>query len=128
MVWTASDWIGRVKLGHPVPLLVNLQPAGYYLGEEYHRAGGVPAVVNELMKKPVSMIFCRDGPELSLIQRLRSPSGVCWTIFSAFLADMNMNRRTMIAKAWAALTSRDTESQDLVSAMVFLAAMGEVIR
>lgn len=42
------DW---QKYGLEVPLLVNLQPAGYYLGEEYHRAGGVPAVVNELMKK-----------------------------------------------------------------------------
>jgi dihydroxy-acid dehydratase len=38
-------------IGHKVPLIVNLQPAGKYLGEEYHRAGGVPAVVNELMKK-----------------------------------------------------------------------------
>jgi dihydroxy-acid dehydratase len=28
-----------------VPLLVNLQPAGEYLGEDYYRAGGVPAVV-----------------------------------------------------------------------------------
>jgi len=37
-------------IGHKVPLLVNVQPAGTYLGEEYHRAGGVPAVVNELMK------------------------------------------------------------------------------
>jgi dihydroxy-acid dehydratase len=37
-------------IGHAVPLLVNLQPAGKYLGEEYHRAGGVPAVVAELMK------------------------------------------------------------------------------
>ena len=37
-------------IGHKVPLLVNVQPAGMYLGEEYHRAGGVPAVVNELMK------------------------------------------------------------------------------
>ena len=37
-------------IGHKVPLLVNIQPAGKYLGEEYHRAGGVPAVVNELMK------------------------------------------------------------------------------
>ncbi|MCR4282177.1 MAG: dihydroxy-acid dehydratase family protein [Bauldia sp.] len=37
-------------IGHKVPLLVNVQPAGKYLGEEYHRAGGVPAVVNELMK------------------------------------------------------------------------------
>ena len=36
--------------GHDVPLLVNLQPAGAYLGEDYHRAGGVPAVVNELLK------------------------------------------------------------------------------
>ena len=34
-----------------MPLLVNMQPAGKYLGEEYHRAGGVPAVVNELMKR-----------------------------------------------------------------------------
>jgi dihydroxy-acid dehydratase len=37
-------------IGHKIPLLVNMQPAGKYLGEEYHRAGGVPAVINELMK------------------------------------------------------------------------------
>ncbi len=42
-----DDW---EKVGYEIPLLVNLQPAGQYLGEEYHRAGGVPAVVNELMK------------------------------------------------------------------------------
>jgi len=36
--------------GHDIPLLVNLQPAGEYLGEDYYRAGGVPAVVNELIK------------------------------------------------------------------------------
>ena len=41
-----DDW---QKYGHDVPLLVNMQPAGFYLGEEYHRAGGVPAVVRELM-------------------------------------------------------------------------------
>ncbi|WDR03227.1 dihydroxy-acid dehydratase family protein [Devosia algicola] len=35
--------------GHKVPLLVNLQPAGEYLGEDFYHAGGVPAVVNELM-------------------------------------------------------------------------------
>jgi dihydroxy-acid dehydratase len=43
-----EDW---QTVGLKVPLLVNIQPAGKYLGEEYHRAGGVPAVVNELMKK-----------------------------------------------------------------------------
>ncbi|MGL4637111.1 MAG: IlvD/Edd family dehydratase [Beijerinckiaceae bacterium] len=42
-----DDW---EKHGHDVPLLVNLQPAGEYLGEEYYRAGGVPAVVAELIK------------------------------------------------------------------------------
>jgi len=42
-----EDW---QEVGHRVPLLVNLQPAGKYLGEEYHRAGGVPAVIQELMK------------------------------------------------------------------------------
>jgi dihydroxy-acid dehydratase len=41
-----DDW---QKYGHDVPLLVNLQPAGKYLGEDYFQAGGVPAVVAELM-------------------------------------------------------------------------------
>ena len=42
-----DDW---QNFGHQIPLLVNMQPAGFYLGEEYHRAGGVPAVVRELMQ------------------------------------------------------------------------------
>jgi dihydroxy-acid dehydratase len=42
-----EDW---QTIGHKVPLLVNLQPAGKYLGEDYQHAGGVPAVVAELMK------------------------------------------------------------------------------
>ncbi|PLK23009.1 dihydroxy-acid dehydratase [Porphyrobacter sp. TH134] len=37
------------RLGHKVPLLVNMQPAGEYLGEDYYRAGGVPAVVAQLI-------------------------------------------------------------------------------
>ena len=41
-----DDWQTH---GHKVPLIVNLQPAGEYLGEDYHRAGGLPAVVGELM-------------------------------------------------------------------------------
>ncbi|MEJ8476851.1 IlvD/Edd family dehydratase [Roseibium algae] len=42
-----DDW---QKLGLDIPLMVNLQPAGEYLGEDYHHAGGVPAVISELMK------------------------------------------------------------------------------
>ena len=41
-----DDW---QTFGHDIPLLVNLQPAGKYLGEDYHRAGGVPAVIAELL-------------------------------------------------------------------------------
>ncbi len=44
---TIEDW---EKYGYDVPLLVNMQPAGKYLGEEYFRAGGLPAVMNELLK------------------------------------------------------------------------------
>ena len=42
-----EDW---EKLGYDVPLLVNMQPAGEYLGEEYFRAGGLPAVMHELLQ------------------------------------------------------------------------------
>jgi len=45
---TPDDW---EKIGYKIPLIVNLQPAGEYLGEDYYRAGGVPAVVAELIAK-----------------------------------------------------------------------------
>ncbi|MNE23828.1 L-arabonate dehydratase [compost metagenome] len=45
---TVDDW---QTYGEDVPLLVNLQPAGEYLGEDYYHAGGVPAVVNQLMQQ-----------------------------------------------------------------------------
>ncbi|MGE0566277.1 MAG: IlvD/Edd family dehydratase [Pseudolabrys sp.] len=44
---TVRDW---EKVGYDIPLLVNMQPAGKYLGEEYFRAGGLPAVLNELRR------------------------------------------------------------------------------
>jgi dihydroxy-acid dehydratase len=44
---TLDDW---QRLGPQIPLLVDLQPAGRFLGEKFHRAGGVPAVMKELLK------------------------------------------------------------------------------
>ena len=41
----SSDWM---EYGHKVPLLLNMQPSGKFLGERFHRAGGVPAVMWEL--------------------------------------------------------------------------------
>jgi dihydroxy-acid dehydratase len=42
-----DDW---ERLGYEIPLLVNLQPVGTYLGEDFHRAGGVPAVIGTLLR------------------------------------------------------------------------------
>jgi len=44
---SVDDW---QRFGHRIPLLVNMQPAGKFLGEEFHRAGGVPAVIAELIE------------------------------------------------------------------------------
>ncbi len=44
---TPDDWM---KYGRELPLIVNMQPAGKYLGERFHRAGGVPAVLTELLR------------------------------------------------------------------------------
>lgn len=41
-----DDW---QQVGHKIPLIVNMQPAGEYLGEDYQHAGGVPAVIGELI-------------------------------------------------------------------------------
>jgi dihydroxy-acid dehydratase len=43
-----GDWD---KIGYDIPLLVNCMPAGKYLGEAFHRAGGVPTVMKELLKQ-----------------------------------------------------------------------------
>ena len=57
---TLEDW---ERHGADVPLLVNLQPAGKYLGEDYYRAGGVPAVMGALIER--NLIFgdalCANG-------------------------------------------------------------------
>ena len=43
-----DDWM---EFGYDVPLLLNMQPAGKYLGERFHRAGGTPAIMWELEQK-----------------------------------------------------------------------------
>src|SRR6202789_1526448 len=43
-----GDW---QEFGYDIPLLVNLQPAGEYLGEDFFRAGGVPAVIAQLLRQ-----------------------------------------------------------------------------
>ena len=66
-----DDW---QSVGHKTPLLVNLQPAGEYLGEDFHRAGGVPAVVGELLEAGLLPYpQCDDGQWPNNGFKLRSP-------------------------------------------------------
>ncbi|WP_224815149.1 IlvD/Edd family dehydratase [Hasllibacter sp. MH4015] len=59
-----TDW---EKIGHALPLLVNMQPAGEYLGESFFRAGGVPAVMGELMAEGLldGSVLTASGKPLS---------------------------------------------------------------
>jgi xylonate dehydratase len=85
---TAKDWM---DWGRDVPLIVNMQPAGKYLGEAFHRAGGVPAVLVELL-------------EADLID------GTCLTVTGKTLAEnvagMATNNRDVITTCAAPLAER----------------------
>ena len=56
-----EDWESE---GYNLPLLVDLQPAGRYLGEDFHRAGGLPVVVSELLRHGLL-----DGDALTVTNR-----------------------------------------------------------
>ncbi|WP_425284490.1 IlvD/Edd family dehydratase [Aliiruegeria lutimaris] len=80
-----DDW---QKFGHKIPLLTNVQPAGAYLSEDFHRAGGIPAIFSELMGagvlpnpdavtvsgKPVSEIYANaEVANEDVIRRFAAP-------------------------------------------------------
>ena len=67
-----DDWQDH---GAGVPLLVNLQPAGEYLGEDYYRAGGVPAVIGELLRAGLL-----DGAALTANGRTLAENNLAATI------------------------------------------------
>ena len=63
-----DDW---QKFGLSIPLIVNMQPAGEYLGEDYFHAGGVPAVVKEPERgKPATSPGCPNGQWLNYRRQL----------------------------------------------------------
>ncbi len=66
-----KDWETH---GHDLPLLVNMQPAGEYLGEAFHRAGGVPAVLwelNQAGKLHADCLTCDGGTIGSRVEETR---------------------------------------------------------
>ena len=72
-----EDW---ETIGYDVPLLVNMQPAGKYLGEEYFRAGGLPAVMHELFKagRGYPDALTVDGKTIGANARKAQNADVIW--------------------------------------------------
>jgi dihydroxy-acid dehydratase len=82
---TIDDW---QTYGRDIPLIVNLQPAGEYLGEDYYRAGGVPAVVSELMKHDLIIENTLTVNGRSLADNCRSASILEPAVIKSFDAPM----------------------------------------
>jgi xylonate dehydratase len=92
---TPDDWM---KYGRDIPLLVNMQPAGKYLGERFHRAGGVPAVLCELLR--AGRI---DGTALtvtgqSLAHNLQGREGVDGEVIKSFEQPLQQNAGFLVLK------------------------------
>ena len=76
-----SDW---QKLGHNIPLLVNCQPAGEYLMESFYRAGGIPAVMKELIKNKKIHTGIKTVTGKTISQNLRKKIDVDTKVIKSF--------------------------------------------
>ena len=120
-----DDWQDH---GAGIPLLVNLQPAGEYLGEDYYRAGGVPAVVGELLRAGLldgSALFC-NGRTLAenyadaqiedtrVIKPLTEPllENAGLTVLSGNLFESAVMKASVISDAFRARYLSDPEDPD----------------
>jgi Dihydroxyacid dehydratase/phosphogluconate dehydratase len=78
---TLDDW---QQHGYEVPLLVNMQPSGAYLGDRFHRAGGVPAVMVELAKPNALDLTCMTATGQSVAENLRGRDSVDREVIRSF--------------------------------------------
>ena len=90
-----EDW---QKYGYEVPLLVNLQPAGEYLGEDYHHAGGVPVVVNELMKQGLIREHCLTANGRTIGDNCRGREIVDTAVIRPFATPLKANAGFLVLK------------------------------
>jgi dihydroxy-acid dehydratase len=92
---TLEDW---QKFGYEVPLLVNLQPAGEFLGEDYHHAGGVPVVVNELMKQGLIREHCLTANGRTIGDNCRGREIVDTAVIRPFATPLKANAGFLVLK------------------------------
>jgi dihydroxy-acid dehydratase len=112
---TPEDWM---TYGYDVPLLLNMQPAGKYLGERFHRAGGVPAIMWELEQKGLlrskrptvsgrtmaENLVGRESPDREVItpfdQPLKTKAG--FMVLKGNLFDFAIMKTSVISQAFRA--------------------------
>ena len=90
-----SNW---QKLGHEIPLLVNCQPAGEYLMEKFYRAGGIPAVMKELIKNKKINTKVMTVTGKSVGENLRKNINVDRTVIKTFSEKLADNAGFLVMK------------------------------
>jgi len=90
-----SNW---QKLGHKIPLLVDCQPAGKYLMEGFYKAGGVPAVMKELIKNKKLNIKVKTVTGKNLGQNLKSKIKVNSKVIKTFKKNLSQNAGFLVLR------------------------------
>ena len=90
-----SNW---QKLGHKIPLLVDCQPAGKYLMEGFYKAGGIPAVMKELIKNKKLNIKVKTVTGKNLGENLKSKIKVNSKVIKTFKKNLSQNAGFLVLK------------------------------
>ena len=90
-----SNW---QKLGHKIPLLVDCQPAGKYLMEGFYKAGGVPAVMKELIKNKKLNTKVKTVTGKNLGQNLKSKIKVNSKVIKTFKKNLSQNAGFLVLR------------------------------
>ncbi len=130
---TMRDW---QDTGYPVPLLADLQPAGQYLGEDFHRGGGIPAVLHELIaggyvdgraktinRRTVAENVQGQEPDGVVIRRINNPvsSNAGFTVLGGNLFSSGVLKTSVISEDFRKryLCNPDHPNVFVVKAVVF---------
>jgi dihydroxy-acid dehydratase len=123
-----DDW---QEHGFDVPLLVDCQPAGEYLGEDFHRAGGVPAVFGELVRggiadgtprtvsgRTIGEAYATAAPDGRVIRLLSNPlrERAGFRVLSGNLFRSALIKTSVIGDAFRARYLSDPERPDVFRA------------
>ena len=90
-----SNW---QKLGHKIPLLVDCQPAGKYLMEGFYKAGGIPAVMKELIKNKKLNTKVKTVTGKNLGQNLKSKIKVNSKVIKTFKKNLSENAGFLVLR------------------------------